>query len=397
MSAMFEKTLIDASCGYRSDDWELDPTALRLPGRKTAPVGISFFRLHGGRQEGADIIQVDNGVFDFMVVPTRGMGILDGECHGVRLGWDSPVEEVVHPQFVNLESMNGIGWLNGFNEWVVRCGLSSNGAAFTDASGRRVTLHGTIANTPASLATVSVDLEAPYTIRVTGRVVQVGMFLDHFVLETEIATEPGANWIRITDRVTNCKATPACMQMLYHNNYGTPLMSKGARVVIPAECAMPRDSSYSRESIKGWNRQLAPTPGIGEECWFFVPKGDRAGNTRHMLVNGDGDLAVVQAYSLKSLPCFALWKNPAATEDGYVTGLEPATNYPNPTDYEQARRRTVKLAPGKSWEMAMTISLQQGRKEIAAEEKKIKAIQGRRPVEVLSAPRKGFSPAADGQ
>jgi hypothetical protein len=41
----------------------------------------------------------------------------------VRLGWDSPVKEVVHPQFINLQSRGGLGWLEGFNEWMVRCGL----------------------------------------------------------------------------------------------------------------------------------------------------------------------------------------------------------------------------------------------------------------------------------
>jgi hypothetical protein len=38
------------------------------------------------------------------------------------MGWDSPVKEVVNPAFINLESRNGLGWLEGFNEMMVRCG-----------------------------------------------------------------------------------------------------------------------------------------------------------------------------------------------------------------------------------------------------------------------------------
>ena len=32
--------------------------------------------LHGGRQEGVDVILVDNGRLKFTVCPTRGMGVL---------------------------------------------------------------------------------------------------------------------------------------------------------------------------------------------------------------------------------------------------------------------------------------------------------------------------------
>jgi murein DD-endopeptidase MepM/ murein hydrolase activator NlpD len=45
----------------------------------------------------------------------------------VYLGWNSPVKEVVHPRLINLQSRGGLGWLEGFNEWMVRCGLENNG------------------------------------------------------------------------------------------------------------------------------------------------------------------------------------------------------------------------------------------------------------------------------
>ncbi|WP_419761498.1 DUF4432 family protein [Acinetobacter nectaris] len=54
--------------------------------------------------------------------PTRGMGLLHAEGKGVHLGWKSPVTEVVNPAYINLDSRNELGWLDGFNEIVVRCG-----------------------------------------------------------------------------------------------------------------------------------------------------------------------------------------------------------------------------------------------------------------------------------
>src|SRR3981081_540854 len=73
--------------------------------------------LTGGRQEGVEVIEVDNGLMKFTVVPTRGFQVWTANVGGLRLGWDSPVKEIVHPQFVSLAERGGLGWLNGFGEW----------------------------------------------------------------------------------------------------------------------------------------------------------------------------------------------------------------------------------------------------------------------------------------
>ena len=88
-------------------------------------------RLRGGRREGVDLIVVDNGALRFSVVPTRGMGLWKGWYLGNRLGWDSPISDgPVNPAFVNLDAHGGLGWLEGFDELLARCGLENNGAPF---------------------------------------------------------------------------------------------------------------------------------------------------------------------------------------------------------------------------------------------------------------------------
>ena len=62
-----------------------------------------------------------------------------------------------------------------------------------------------------------------------------------------------------------------------------------------------------------------------------------------MLRNHEGDKGVVLRFRTDQLPAFTLWKNTAGLRDGYVTGLEPGTNYPNPRPFEQARNRVVRL------------------------------------------------------
>ena len=74
-----------------------------------------------GTQENVDVIWVDNGKLQIGVVATRGLGIrpvlMDQKP---VLGWNSPVKDIVHPNFINLNSRGGTGWLEGFNEWFCR-------------------------------------------------------------------------------------------------------------------------------------------------------------------------------------------------------------------------------------------------------------------------------------
>ena len=41
--------------------------------------------------------------------------------------------------------------------------------------------------------------------------------------------------------MTNLSGNPAEMQMLYHINFGTPILDPGAKVVAPVEAIVPRD------------------------------------------------------------------------------------------------------------------------------------------------------------
>ena len=108
-----------------------------------------------GLSEGVTSVEINNGKLTLVVLPTRGMGIQRvvpaGDPELKTIGWQSPVRGPVHPAFVNLGEPSGLGWLDGFDEFFVRCGLESNGAPdFDPKTGRLLyPLHGRIANRPA--------------------------------------------------------------------------------------------------------------------------------------------------------------------------------------------------------------------------------------------------------
>ncbi|HID21230.1 MAG TPA: DUF4432 family protein, partial [Planctomycetaceae bacterium] len=130
----------------------------------------------------------------------------------------------------------------------------------------------------------------------------------------------------------------------YHVNFGTPLLDGGAKLVLPAKTVVPRDARAA-EGIKTWDTYLAPQAGFAEQVYFFELLGDENGRPRVLLKNAHSTQGVCLGFDTKQLPCFTQWKNTAAEADGYVTGLEPATNFPNPRSFEQKQGRVVEL-PG---------------------------------------------------
>ncbi|MCA9082218.1 MAG: DUF4432 family protein, partial [Planctomycetaceae bacterium] len=121
-------------------------------------------RLTEGLSTGIEVVELCNGALTVSVLPSRGMGIWKALLGDIPVGWASPVRQPVHPAYVNLQSRNGLGWLDGFNELVCRCGLAFNGPPGTDAENpspieNAITLHGKIANIPAHSVAMQVCAE----------------------------------------------------------------------------------------------------------------------------------------------------------------------------------------------------------------------------------------------
>ena len=159
--------LTNAEEGMDKGNWQINSDQLKV---KDHAFSIEQKVLHGGKQEGSKILTIHSkDGLTITLSPTRGMNLLRIEGFGSRMGWDSPVKEVVNPAFINLESRNGLGWLEGFNEMMVRCGYEWTGHPVT-ADGQIYTLHGKAGNTPASRVEVEVADSAPYEIRIRGLV-----------------------------------------------------------------------------------------------------------------------------------------------------------------------------------------------------------------------------------
>jgi galactose mutarotase-like enzyme len=351
---------------------------------------VHFSRLQGGLSDGVDIVDVNNGKLSFVVVPTRGMNLWRASLPGWSIGWKSPVRGPVHPKFVDLGEPSGLGWLDGFDELLVRCGLESNGAPeFDEETGRlKYPLHGRIANKPAHSVSVAFDAERE-EISVSG-VVEESRF--HFLklrMTSTYTTRLGSTTIAVRDEIENLSASPAEMQMLYHVNFGVPLLDAGASVVGTFKNVVPRND-HAAKDIKSWNSYRAAEPGFEEQVYFadLWPDGDDC--TRTLLKNAHGTQGVSLYYNTRQLPCFSLWKNTTSEADGCVTGLEPGTNYPNPRSHEGKERRVVKLAGGEKTSFELVMEILPTANDVAAIEKEIARVAAGRKPELHQRPLKGW-------
>lgn len=347
---------------------------------------VSRRTLVGGPSEGVDVVELNNGELSISILPTRGMGLWRGEYHGIPVGWNSPVARPVHPSLVNLGARGGLGWLGGFNELMCRCGLSFNGPPGVDriideqgnVSESELTLHGRIANIPAHHVSVEISDEGPGTLRVIGVVEETMMFAPALRLTSTVSTEAGSNGITVTDAITNIGGQPTELQMLYHANFGRPFLGEGSRLVAPIAEVAPRDA-HSAKGIGSFAEYSGPVPGLPEEAFFFKLMSDSNEQTLVLLKNADGDRGVALSFSTGQLPCFTLWKNTQAEADGYVTGLEPGTNFPNLKTFEREQGRVITLQPGESYGTSFGLHVHDTTEGVAETEGHIRALQASDP------------------
>ena len=394
------KRLISVEDNLRVAEWSYQTTTA-----EGDTVRIIKSVLHGGKQEGVDVVTIDNGRMQIVVVPTRGMSILGVTMGKIRLGWDSPVREVVHPALINLQEREGLGWLDGFNEWLVRCGLEFAGHpgrdSFRDNTGaeaeQTLTLHGKIGNIPASEVQVSIDPNPPHRIRLSGRVDERGFYGAALELATEVSTLPGSNALEISDAVTNKGAEPQEYEVIYHANFGSPLLEAGASLAIPLRRLQPMNDTAQKAlgtfagimvPPPGFARISAPTPGKKEEVFLIEPLTDPKGRTTVLLQNADKTLGCSVNYSVDKLPFLTIWKNLAPVRSGYVIGIEPGTNYPFNRSVERAAGRLKKLKPDETAAFALEYVLHADSASVAKAAEAIATLnEGYQPTIVPSPPK----------
>lgn len=373
--------------------WQSDSPIAGTFSTRKGDVVVAHGRFVGGAADGVEVVRIDTGASITWILPTRGCSIWRIQAGSLSLGWRSPIAGPVHPDRVPIHAADGLGWLEGFDELLVRCGLESNGAPEFAPDGKLLhPLHGRIGNLAAQGLSLEVDV-ASGRVELSATTIESKLFFKRLRLLSRLRFTAGSADVDILDDVTNDLSQPATMQLLYHINVGAPLLGDGSKVSAAVDTLAPKDS-HSAAQIDRWDTYEGPTAGDAERVYYARARAGDSGRSLAMIQSPDADQGMAVSFNTKHLPRFIVWKNTAAESDGYVTGLEPATNYPNERGYEASQGRVIELDAGETKSFRLTIRPLVDAPQVAATASEIESIMGDVPAVIETVPKPGWTPNA---
>lgn len=320
-------------------------------------------RLSGGRAEGvrAIIAHAGNGL-EFMVLPDRAMDIPYIFYKGRALHFASPTG-IVHPHYYDPL---GTGWLKGFFAGALTtCGITFCGQPEKDGD-RDLGLHGPLSYIPAEqVRCYENSFDGHITLRMEGRMREVSAFGDHVELHRSISTDMSQACITIVDHIRNRSAHPVPLMMLYHFNFGYPLLNENSRVYGDFLTSRGGNEISSKASeIRDCRKSRSPVDQYDERVFFHSWKAPDGQRSVGLLEDPEKDsdvLGVVLSYDGKQLPDLVQWK--MMQSGSYVMGLEPCTVFPTGRESLRKSGTLPMLEPGESRRIAITYHVTETRKE----------------------------------
>jgi galactose mutarotase-like enzyme len=285
---------------------------------------------------GMRIIDVHNSSgLTFSLLPDRGLDIWMAHYRGMPLTWISQASP--HPPD------HGSSWLRQFNGGLlVTCGLQHAGASERDPpSGEERGMHGRYTRLPAEiLRHEGCWEEESYVLELSGRVAQSALFGEQLRLERTYRIVLGEPVIEIHDVVSNLADVATPFMLLYHFNFGYPLVRDGTRLDVAAASSHPRDETAGA-GYADWERYGSSRPQYEEQV-FYHHVLERDGRSNALLSNGT--IGLMLTWDVVHAPYLTQWKN--LRQGIYVSGLEPGNCLPEGQNAARAAGRLVELQPG---------------------------------------------------
>jgi hypothetical protein len=359
---------------YAGREWRREELTARI-GDPHQLAGARGSILTDGKADGVRAVEVATGSgFAFTVLPGRGMDIPFASYKGKAIGFFSGTG-ITSAAYYEEQSLE---WLRSFYVGLLTtCGIANAGAPSVD-QGKAFGLHGRLANAAAENLCIDQEWEGDeFLIRLKGTMREAKSMSENLSLTRSLQTSLGAKGLQVHDVVHNKGFSPQPLMMLYHCNFGFPLLGPGAHVVGPITKSVPRDEQARKD--RGVEECLVfpePTLEYAEKVFFHTFARQADGSTFAALVNrdtGDGQpLGVAIRWNAKELPFFCEWKMPC--KGFYVVGLEPGTVLPLGRG-ELRQKGALPMIEGQaSYEITLDFEILDSISEIDAIEKEAKRL-----------------------
>ncbi len=337
--------------------------------------GVRSFSYNDGKASGVRGLSVNTGSgVTFTVLPGRGMDVPEMYYRGIPLHFFSGTG-ITSPAYYEEP---GLGWLRGFFAGLLTtCGITNSGAPSKDM-GVAYGLHGRISNTDAEDVSVNQGwVGDEYKIEIRGKLREVSAMGENVVLTRVFETELGKRGFTLRDTIENRGFEEQPIMMLYHMNFGFPLLSPNSRVVAPIISSEPRDEEAKRDrGVEECLKFSEPIHGYNEKVFFHRLASDGNGNTFVSLVNsdiGNGEtLGVVVRFNTRELPELTEWK--MMRKGFYVVGLEPGLVTPLGRGNLRERGKLPFLKGQDSYSIAIDVEVIDSLEEIKKLENEVSSL-----------------------
>ena len=277
------------------------------------------YYMAGGRAEGLKAVDVNNGSgLQFTILADRCMDIGHLSFNTVNFSHISKTG-YVRPEYYDEK---GIGGLASFTAgFLTTCGLDNVGSP-CEFDGMLHGVHGSIGNVPAEEFCVKtlLDEDIPQ-ITVDGKMRSSSFLGKNLLLSRAIGIRYGENKIHITDTIENRQFNKQPLMLLYHFNFGYPLLNENTKFYTSFQLERPRDP-ISDDEIKKRFEFSEPKIDYIEQCFYYKRPEEKNSNKSFAAIwNEDLETGAAIYWDESVLPNLTHWKNPKAGD--YVMGIEP--------------------------------------------------------------------------
>ena len=332
----------------KSQEYELRKYANNLD----SLYGIKDYLFNDGPNRGLRALDLCNGKnMDVTFVADRALDVAKLKYKGVNIGLFNKVG--IRSPYLYQED-GGSGFLKQFfGGMLSTCGMTYCGAPGED-NGKALGLHGPVNNIPAEHVCAETVYEGDDAVlRVSGEVREVEVFGTDMHMKREFKLETERDILHIHDVVTNRTFEKQPLMMIYHINFGYPILDEGAKCYFSAQ-NVEGVTDFAKDGIGNYDEMEAPGMGRDEQCYYHTCQ-PAEGEAFAMLHNEKLGIAAIVRFDKDVFPIMCEWKCMRAGE--YALGLEPTTSATLNRSVAREKGWLTYLETGESREYNVSIEL----------------------------------------
>ncbi len=259
---------------------------------------VRRYTLTDGTENGLKVIELCNENLRVLLNESKALDVMQVWHKGVNVSFISK----------NGFTAREIPFLNRFEGGMIyTCGI--------DSLGRRdgFELHGYFHNTPAKVISV---LNKDNILQVKAVMHFSSLFGENLSFERTITLK--SDTLSVEDRLINngTKAENYCL--LYHTNFGYPMLDEGTEIIADLKSVTP-SGELAEKLLPNRTIFRAPIDNEPEKCYYLE------NNQNYVsVVNKKIGKKVTVTYSKETLPELVQWNSDASQD--YALGIEPSTS-----------------------------------------------------------------------